>query len=208
MRWALLSLKIPNNWMTNILADNSNKIEKIQVLNCRQYKYRGGTGIIKIISKDNNVTDIMDFINNHENVLKSDFSQLSSKTLIGEIILEKCSACMALNRSKCFMISSRSKSDYIQWTVAGEKNEDIYDLLYYLKTYGCEVQLTKLSSPSDFNITERQKDVLKYAFYKGYFEYPKKIKIEDISRAFNIGKSTVSEILRGGQRAIFAEYFK
>lgn len=208
MRWAVLNIKIPHNWMTDILEDNLIKIENIHVLNCKRHKDKGGKGIIKIISKNDNITDIIEFINSHENVLKTDFSRLSGNMLIGEIILDNCPACTALNSSECFMISSKSIDDHIQWTVTGRKNVDIYNLLNYLKIHGCDVYLKKISSPSDFNITERQKEVLRYAFDKGYFEYPKKIKIKDISTAFNIANSTVSEILRGGQRAIFSEYFK
>lgn len=207
MRWATLLLKIPENWMTDLVINDSIKIEKIQVLNCRPYKYRGGTGIVKIISKGNNVNDIYNFINNHENVLKSNFHQISDKILIGEITLEKCSACIALNKSECFMISAQSKLNCIQWVVAGEQNKDIYDLLDYLKNYGCEARLIKISSPDTFNITDRQKDILRYAFCHGYFENPKKILLKDISKVFNITASTASDILKSGQRKIFTDYF-
>ncbi len=208
MRWGTLLLKIPENWMTDLVINDSNKIEKIQVLSCRPYKYRGGTGIVKIISKENHANDVTSFINNHENVLNSKFHQISDKILIGEITLEKCSACIALNKSECFMISSQSKRNCIQWVVAGEQNRDIYNLLDYLKQYGCEAQLLKVSSPDTFDMTDRQKEILRYAFYHGYFEHPKKILLKDVSKAFNIAASTASEILKGGQRKIFAEYFR
>ncbi len=208
MRWAKLLLKIPENWMTDLVVNNSFKIEKIQVLSCRPYKYRGGTGVVKIISKDNNANDVKSFINNHENVLKSRFHEISDKALIGEITLEKCSACIALNKSECFMISSQSRRDCIQWVIAGEENRDIYNLLDYLKRYGCDAQLLKVASPDTFDMTDRQKEILRYAFYHGYFENPKKILLRDISNAFNIAASTASEILKSGQRKIFAEYFK
>ncbi len=48
MRWARLLLKIPENWMTDLVI-TSFKIEKIQFLSCRPYKYRGGTGVVKTI---------------------------------------------------------------------------------------------------------------------------------------------------------------
>lgn len=208
MRLATLLLKIPENWMTDLLINGSIKVEKIHVLNCRPYKYRGGTGIVKIISKENNLESIKNFINNHENVLKTVIYQISDKTLMGEITLEKCAACLALNKSECFMISSQSKDGFIRWTVAAERNEHIRDLLYYLKAYGCDAQLIKLSSPDDFDITDRQKEILKYAYCHGYFEDPKKITLKDMSKFFNVTAPTISDILRSGQRKIFAEYFK
>lgn len=208
MRWAVLILKIPENWMTDLLANGSIKVEKIHVLNCRPYKYRGGTGIVKITSKENDLDNIKRFINDHENVLKTNLHQMSDKTLIGEITLEKCSACLALNKSECFMLSSQSKKDCIRWTVAAERNEYIHDLIYYLKAYGCDAQLIKISSPDDFNITDRQKEILKYAYCHGYYEDPKKITLKDMVKVFNVTAPTISDILRSGQRKIFAEYFK
>lgn len=208
MRWANIQLKIPENWMSEIITDKSIGIEKIHVLNCRSYKYRGGTGVVKIISKENNLNTVQNFIENHDNVYKSNFYQMSDKILLGEITLDKCSACIALNKSECLMISSQSKKDHIQWTVAAEKNNEIFDLIFYLKSYGCDAQLIKITSPDNFSITDRQKELLKYAYSKGFFENPKKIKLRDISNTFNISASTASEILRSGQRKIFAEYFK
>ncbi len=35
--------------MTDLVINNSFKIEKIQFLSCRPYKYRGGTGVVKTI---------------------------------------------------------------------------------------------------------------------------------------------------------------
>jgi len=85
----------------------------------------------------------------------------------------------------------------------------IYDFFELLQKYGCEVQLLRISAPyGNRGLTQRQDELLMFAYSNGYFEYPKRIRIGEISRTFDVSPSTVSEILRAGQRRIFKEYFE
>lgn len=63
---------------------------------------------------------------------------------MGEVVIDKCAACMALKQSDCFMISSKSRSDgWLEWVVAAESNNAIHDLVNLLGKNKCEVQLNK-----------------------------------------------------------------
>ncbi|MDK2876499.1 MAG: hypothetical protein PWQ22_909, partial [Archaeoglobaceae archaeon] len=57
-------------------------------------------------------------------------------------------------------------------------------------------------------ITFREEEVLRFALEKGYFDFPKKIRLEEIAEHFGIAGSTVSEILRRAQKKILEKYFK
>ena len=49
---------------------------------------------------------------------------------------------------------------------------------------------------------------LQIAFERGYFDYPKRISLRDLAAMFDISISTLSEMLRKGQRKIMEEYFE
>jgi len=106
------------------------------------------------------------------------------------------------------MVSSRSKSGgWLEWTVAAERNGTIHDLIDRLERNRCEVHLTRISaSLGAAGLTARQDEILQFAYGNGYYEYPRRVSLRDLSRIFEISPSTMSEILRAGQRRIFSEY--
>ena len=58
------------------------------------------------------------------------------------------------------------------------------------------------------SITYREEEILKIALEKGYFDFPKKVKLEELAKFFDIAPSTLSEILRRGQKKVLEKYFK
>jgi len=58
------------------------------------------------------------------------------------------------------------------------------------------------------NVTYREEEILKIALEKGYFDFPRKIKLEELAKHFGVAPSTLSEILRRGLKKILEMYFK
>jgi predicted DNA binding protein len=57
-------------------------------------------------------------------------------------------------------------------------------------------------------LTERQEMALWLALEAGFFDYPKKIDISELSRKLKISPSTLSEIIRRGIRRLLEYYFE
>src|SRR4030065_1924890 len=102
MRWAKFLLNIPNNWMTGLIRDHD---IHIKVFNCMPYEREGGRGLVRINSNEN-IDSLFDLIRNSPEVLRTCFSRVSDRTIVGEVVVDKCVACMALKQSDCFMVSS------------------------------------------------------------------------------------------------------
>lgn len=205
MRWASLRLKIPDNWMIQLLKEH--KVD-IRVFGCVPYQSRGGRGLVRL-SSDENLDDILGRIRSRKEVVRTSFTRESDRTVMGEVVIDKCAACIALKQSDCFMVSSKSREDgWLEWAVAAENNSTIHDLVYLLQKNKCEVHLTRISGSSGASgLTLRQEEILHFAYSNGYYEYPRRISLRNLSRIFEVSPSTMSEILRAGQRRIFSEYF-
>jgi predicted DNA binding protein len=180
----------------------------IRVFGCKPYQSRGGRGLVRLSSNEN-MNDILNEIRNHNDVVRASFSCESDKAVMGEVIIEKCAACIALKQSDCFRVSSKSSEEgWLEWAVAAENNSAIHDLVYLLGKNKCEVQLTKISGSSGSSgLTLRQEEILQFAYSNGFYEYPRRVSLRDLSRIFDVSPSTMSEILRAGQRRVFSEYF-
>ncbi len=205
MRWGRLLLKIPHNWMTRLLSDYD---MHVRVFNCMPYKSRGGRGLVKL-SSNGNLGAILNMVKNRKDIARNRFSRVSEKEAIGEVVLDKCAACAALSKSDCFMVSSKSTSGgWIEWNVAAESNSAIRDLIGELERNRCTVQLTGISNSSYASgLTQRQDQILQFAYSNGYYEFPRKMSLGELSHIFNISPATISEILRVGQKKVFSEYF-
>lgn len=205
IRWAVLRLKIPDNWMIQLLQNHN---VDIRVFGCKPYQSRGGRGLVRLSSNEN-MNDILNKIRSHKDVVRASFSRESDQAVMGEVIIDKCAACNALKQSDCFMFSSKSRGEgWLEWAVAAESNSAIHDLVYLLGKNKCEVQLTKISGSSGASgLTLRQEEILQFAYSNGYYEYPRRVSLSNLSRIFDVSPSTMSEILRAGQRRIFSEYF-
>ncbi len=68
------------------------------------------------------------------------------------------------------------------------------------------LEVTHLSNAND--LTARQEQIVKMALEMGYFEFPKKIKLEGLSERLGVSAGTLSEILRRAEKNILTHYFR
>lgn len=191
--------------MTDLLKEHD---IHIRVFNCMPYSSGGGRGLLRLSSNEK-LDVLIDKIRAREEVLRVSFNRVSNRAVMGEVVIDKCAACSALKQSDCFMISSKSRNDkWLEWAVAAESNSMIHDLIEKLKKNRCDVHLTKISaSHGASGLTQRQDEILQFAYNNGYYEYPRRISLRNLSVIFDISPSTMSEILRAGQRRVFSDYF-
>jgi predicted DNA binding protein len=108
------------------------------------------------------------------------------------------------------LISAQSKDGgKVEWTLIISEKEVLKDIFDHLKGKSVEAELVKLTKIDDReSLTERQDKITQVAFERGYFDYPKRISLRELARMFDVSPSTLSEILRKGQRKIVLDYFK
>ncbi len=99
MRWAILRLQIPDNWMMQLLHEHN---VDIRVFGCIPYQSRGGRGLVRL-SSDENLEVILNRIRSRKDVVKASFSSESDRAIVGEVVIERCAACIALKQSDCFI---------------------------------------------------------------------------------------------------------
>ena len=109
-----------------------------------------------------------------------------------------------------FLISAETRDNgKVDWTLVLSDKAVLKDIFDHLKNKSVEAELVKLTKIDDKeSLTERQDKIAKVAFERGYFDYPKRISLRELARMFEVSPSTLSEILRKGQRKIVLDYFK
>jgi len=96
----------------------------------------------------------------------------------------------------------------LKWTMLVTKKKALQELIDNLGKINAQPKLIKLTEISDTDeLTKRQEQVTRMAFERGYFDFPRKVGLKELAASFNVSTSTLSEILRKGQRRIMMRYF-
>jgi len=207
MMEAIISLREPENWISDISARYP---ATIRVIDRMPYSDKGVKDLVEISASEDVIEEILEAIPKNPLVTEVDTTVTERGKVICAVTTARCEICRILTDSGVFLISAQSKDGgKVEWTLIVSEKEVLKDIFDHLKKKSVEAELIKLTKIDDRGaLTERQDKITQVAFERGYFDYPKRISLRELARMFDVSPSTLSEILRKGQRKIVLDYFK
>jgi predicted DNA binding protein len=124
---------------------------------------------------------------------------------------EGCDVCNAILSHGSFLVSGRTiQNSIILYNFVTPSFEAYKSIISALETNKFEVKILNLGRFKFKKkvLTETQEKILWLALKTGFFDYPKKISIDKLSRKLGISASTFSEITRRGIRRLLEYYFE
>ena len=132
-------------------------------------------------------------------------SERDAKILLKE---HSCFIALPILESGCIITSVEVKENSVIWQIVCD-DEDFLALIEKLEDAKVEFEIVYKGRPEGRSVlTFREEEVLRFAFEKGYFDFPRRIRLEEIAAHFGIAASTISEIIRRGQKKILEKYFR
>ena len=207
MMEAVISLKIPQNWMSEIPEKHPVTIKVIERV---PFSEKGVKDLVEIAGPQDIMDEVLKDIKRNPLVSKIDTTTTDKGKIIGAITTSRCEICRILTDADVFLISAESKGDgKVEWTLVLSEKDVLKQIFDHLKTKSVDAELIKLTKIDDKEtLTDRQDKITHVAFERGYFDYPKRISLRELARMFDVSPSTLSEILRKGQRKIVLDYFR
>ncbi len=207
MMEAVVSLKIPQNWMSEIPEKHPVTIKVIERV---PYSDKGVKDLVEIAGPEEVMADVLKDIKKNPLVSKVDTTVTDKGKVIGAVTTSRCDICRILTDSDVFLISAESKGEgKVEWTLILSDKDVLKGIFDNLGDKGVNAELIKLTKIDDKEtLTDRQDKITHVAFERGYFDYPKRISLRELAKMFDVSPSTLSEILRKGQRKIVLDYFK
>jgi len=207
MMEAVISLKIPRNWMSEIPEKHPVTIKVIERV---PYSEKGVKDLVEIAGPQDAMEEVLKDIRKNPMVSKVDTTMTDKGKIFGAITTSSCDVCRILTDADVFLISAESKgSGKVEWTLVLSDKDVLKQIFDHLKAKSVEAELVKLTKIDDKEtLTDRQDKITHVAFERGYFDYPKRISLRELARMFEVSPSTLSEILRKGQRKIVLDYFR
>ena len=122
-----------------------------------------------------------------------------------------CDVCKAILSQKAFLVSGRHIEDYtILYSFVAPNFDAFKSIVSTLETSGLEPKILEVArfKPKGKILTEKQERVLWLALKMGFFEFPRKITMLELSRRLGVALSTLSEITRRGIRRLLERHFE
>jgi len=126
------------------------------------------------------------------------------------VVLDRPVFCRASNDSAivCLECPLNSEGQPAPWRFIARRASDLRQVLKSLEREGIHTRIEDvaplLPRPT---LTGRQKEMMVTAVSKGYFEFPRRTNLTELSKLVGVKPSTLSEILRGAERRIMENAF-
>ena len=195
-----------------IFGSNSEKVEVLEALRCFKCDTQGLAIICRIRLKDRKITiqDLLmgkGLLTNIELLYKEKDGSLvvfiEGRSCVPKPPKDIKQPKMLMTRPPDFLDVDRMKVEMI-----GKENE-IKKLVHYANKWGDNsfkiLGLTSIDAKGESllsKLTSRQRQILLTGYALGYYDVPRRISSDDLSRHLNVDKSTVVEHLRKAERKL------
>ena len=121
-----------------------------------------------------------------------------------KIIADDNSFCLT-----CPLASPNKPDGTVDWVLAMTARSSLRRLLRQLSDHGIKAEIARVTRISDGGkLTPRQRRMMEYVFALGYFEYPRRAGLQELSRSLDISPSALGEMIRRAERKIISSYLR
>ncbi len=201
-----IKFNTPVEWIKKMVQTHSAEI-KIRDIRTSQ---EGVKDLVEIFSPGGRVEGLS------SSLYKGDLSKEERMTIVDDfhataiVDANECSICKTIHNWDLFLTGAYSDEKgnmTMEWLVPDEAT--VSGFLKRLEEDGVQFELLKKRNLSKKGeITARQEFVVKTALDLGFFDYPKKVNLEGLSKRLNVSYVTLAEILRRAEKNIISSYFK
>ncbi len=163
-----------------------------------------------ILEAKGGIKEISETINNSEDVVHYEPFVIRPNLLIGSVLVSRCTLCATLAKSECsFRKMVNRKDGVLEWELIGSPKQ-VSSLLKEIEEKAIKIDIKYIGSigGKKSNLTENQEKLLKMAYELGYFDYPRRISLEELADKLNLNPSTLSEKMRRAIRNLIKDHIE
>jgi predicted DNA binding protein len=183
----------------------------ITVLDCKHLNKKDMAFLIDVSSPRRNVDDVITDLKANgvfKKVYVGDTEGEPARSLC-VAVLNRPGICQAVLDCGAFCLNcpySSSDGDE-KWRLLVRDSEQLKTLLAKLEDYAIEASIGELSGVKGGDrLTSRQREILAKAISLGYFEFPRRFSLTELSKQVGIKPSTLSQVLRSAEEKVMKEY--
>jgi predicted DNA binding protein len=202
---AVVSIQAPPDWKREIIHKYDARISMDDQFG---HEDMGCKSLVNIETDPDDTDVLIEDVKCHPTVVEADLDVVGEGKIRGTVVTRGCIGCCGVAGNGAFLVEVTIDEDgrILQHLLASDK-ETIRRVVSDTEGRGHPVILERLSTlDPDTLLTSRQDTIMRFAYERGYFDEPRAISLGELSEMFDVTISTVSEILRKGQRKLIAEF--
>jgi predicted DNA binding protein len=182
----------------------------LTIVECIPWRKKGGQAFFSIEEGLEGVDTILKTISECPDVVSVEVLSSKENQVSASVAMNECLWIWKIVDSGCFLEKAWSDGDgSFNIKILSGSEGSLPKLIKSLSTKGVGVDIRKISKIGDRNeVTAKQESVIKIAMEKGYFDYPRRIKLRELAKLCNMTTATVDEIVKRGERNIIRSYFR
>ncbi|MDV3293306.1 MAG: helix-turn-helix domain-containing protein [Nitrososphaerales archaeon] len=198
-----ISLQVDKGNELHRIAEESGA--RVSVADCRDFNSKGMTMLIELEGEPERVGSALKLLRNMREMRNVYETEVSAKKTLCLAVLDRPLLCKASLETGviCLECPYNSAGHPFTWQVLVRKSDDLRGLISNLEEKGMSVAVNGVSHVSrEEMLTGRQKEILATAMASGYFDFPRRTGLSELSKMVGVKPSTLSEILRSAERKI------
>jgi predicted DNA binding protein len=203
-----LLVDTPENW---VKAMNQGHSALVRIMDAKPSESTQSVqDFVEISSKKASADQLIESLNTSKDIKNIDLVRLGPHTVMGTITTQNCPVCSTLSGLNCSLLSANTNDvNKMEWRLLVSGDDTLKKVTDRLDSQNIEFEILELTKLTNINdLTSRQEQIVKIALDTGYFEFPKKIKLEELSERLGVSAGTLSEILRRAEKNILTRYFR
>lgn len=178
---------------------------KVNVVDCKSFNETGMSLLMELKGPLEGVKDSILAIRKLKGVRQAVEGDVRGDVVPLLVVLDRPAICRASNDTAiiCLDCPLNSNVQPASWRFIARTTSDLRHVLSGLEKEGAKTRIVEVSAlDQKATLTGRQKEIISIAVAKGYFEFPRKISLTQLSQFLGIKPSTLSEILRSAERRL------
>jgi len=202
---ARLLVDNPENWVKSVARSG-----RVKIMDVRGHAGRVTRDFVEISSERMSPEEMVRHLRGEIGVVGSELSKSDSTRVVGMVATHDCPVCSTFAGLNCFLVTAETKSpEKMEWRVFVSGDRELKSLFRRLNRNRVGYSVIELTHKMQKRaVTSRQEEIARVALDLGYFEFPKRIKLEELAEKLGLSPATLSEILRRAEKHILSKYFE
>jgi predicted DNA binding protein len=196
----------PENWIKTVAGEST----RVKIMDVKAPRPGVTQNFVELASERMTPEELLGHLRKSGGVVRSDLSRVDKNRVMGTVTTHDCPVCSTFAGLDCFLVSASTKEQgKMEWSVFINSDSGLRALCRRLDKNKVNYQiLEKTYHIQKRQITSRQEQLMRIAFDLGYFEFPKRVNLEELAQRLGISTGTLSEILRRGEKNVLSRYFE
>ncbi len=177
----------------------------ISVIDCRPLNRNDMIMLLELVGKSKSLHAAISSIRKIPGVRHAYEGENHDERILLFAVIRKPSICRATSDAAiiCLECPFNSSEGPALWKFIVRRTRDLQRIMTNLDREGIHAKIEDVSLLNQrAALTGRQKEVMEMAVARGYFDFPRKISLSELSRLVGVKPATTSEIIRSAERRI------